>query len=145
VDCKGNMNESSTQNPPPPKLKGACQIRRREEQWFGRSQLDQTKQSKLPCFINRCARSTFPVYIHESWILGKLYGIKLSCCLNNIEEQLKNLVIPMGTHWEQGKIQKKSPSLLSSLNGKNWTSHDCMLSLLISLFHKCKKFIAETN
>jgi hypothetical protein len=28
---------------------------------------------------------------------------------------------------------KKSLSLLSSLNEKNWTSHDCMLSLLICM------------
>jgi hypothetical protein len=35
----------------------------------------------------------------------------------------------IGTHWEQGKRQKKS-SLPSPPKEKNWTSHECMLSLI---------------
>jgi hypothetical protein len=65
---------------------------------------------------NKCAAlwPTFSFYIHESWTLGKPYGIKLRCHW----EQLENLGILMWTWWEhignEKKEAKKSPSSSSS-------------------------------
>jgi hypothetical protein len=39
----------------------------------------------------------FSTCIHESWSLGKPYGIKLRCYWESLGEQLRNLGNPMGT------------------------------------------------
>jgi hypothetical protein len=55
---------------------------------------------------NKCALvwATFSVYIHESWTLGKPYGIKGRCYWEQFEEHLGNLGNLHGnmmkTHWE---------------------------------------------
>jgi hypothetical protein len=51
---------------------------------------------------NKCIpkQFTFSVYIHESWTLGKPYGIKLRCYWECLREQLGNLRNLEGTQWE---------------------------------------------
>jgi hypothetical protein len=43
---------------------------------------------------------TFSVYIHESWTLGKAYGIKLRCDCKHLGEQFENLRNLLRTWWE---------------------------------------------
>ncbi len=50
---------------------------------------------------------TFFVYIHESWTLGKPYGINLRCYSKHLGEHFVNLMV---TPWDQG-IFFLNPSL----------------------------------
>ncbi len=62
---------------------------------------------------------TFSVYIHESWTLGKPYGIKLRCYWKWFREQLGSLGNLKGTHWnKEEKTKNNSPYLTPPPNGK---------------------------
>ncbi len=66
---------------------------------------------------NTCALllSTFSVYRHENWSLGKPYGINPRCYWECLGEPLENLGNHKGTHWEQEggrKKAKENPFLL---------------------------------
>jgi hypothetical protein len=59
--------------------------------------LDPQLQNRNKCIPQH---HTFLVYIHESWNLGKPYGIKLRCYWKSFKEQLGNLGNPKRTCWE---------------------------------------------
>jgi len=87
---------------------------------------------------------TFSVYIHESWTLGKPYGIKLRCNCKRLKEQFENLRNPLRTWWEhirnRGEKNKKiTPPTHPTppRKEKTWAHHEDMLSLLIG----CMKFL----
>jgi hypothetical protein len=71
--------------------------------------------------------STFLVYIHESWTLGKPYKINLRCYLGT----------SWGRTWEVGEPcgntlgTRKKPKLLPLPNVKVWTCHEGMLNFFI--------------
>jgi len=75
--------------------------------------------------------SLWPTYIGEKGrTLGKTYGTKARCYWGH----------PWGTHWEQGKNEKKNPQLpLQNLKEKKPRHFECMLSLLIG----CMKFLCS--
>jgi hypothetical protein len=54
---------------------------------------------------------TFSVYIHESWTLGKPYGIKLRCYWECLREQLGNLGNTMRTCWEHIGTRKQKQKI----------------------------------
>jgi hypothetical protein len=81
------------------------------EHWTLRSEStssDPQLQNKNKCIHLQPA---FSVYIHESWTLGKPYGIKLRCYWERLKEQIG------GTPWEhvgdtmgtRKKYKKKLP------------------------------------
>jgi hypothetical protein len=87
---------------------------------------------------NKCVATllpTFSVYIHESWTLGKAYGIKLSCHWGeNLGEQLENLGILIGTWWEHIENERKKSKksiplllLLLLLHIPDFPAHDARL------------------
>jgi hypothetical protein len=99
----------------------------------GNTSLDpqlQNKTNELP------QQPTFSVYIHESWTLGKPYGIKLRCYWERIREQLGNLGTSRehnvgikarcywehhwGTHW-------KPREHIGNLMGTHWELEGNML------------------
>ncbi len=96
-------------------------------------QLQSNKTCALPC------DPPFSVYLHGSWTLGKPYELNLRCCWEHLGEQLGNLGNPMGTWWlgTRKKNQKKSLSPHPPHKEKNWTVHECMLSLPLG----CMKFL----
>jgi hypothetical protein len=82
---------------------------------------------------------TFSVYIHESWTLGKPYGIKLRCYWKLLREEIWNLGNLKRTWWEhignkEGK-QKKTPPTpphpTTPPKGRNRAHHEYILSLPI--------------
>jgi len=77
---------------------------------------------------------TFSVYIHESWTLGKPYGIKLRCHWKLLREQIGNLGNLKRTWWEhignKEEKQKKTPPAPPP-KGRKRAHHEYILSLPI--------------
>jgi hypothetical protein len=88
---------------------------------------------------NKCAPYDVPfsVYIHESWTLGKPYGIKVRCYWERLGN---NLGRPLGTHREHHRNQEtklKLPSPLPSQKEKNCTPHESMPNLSLVACNFC--------
>ncbi len=77
----------------------------------------------------------FSICIHESWNLGKPYGIKLRCYWESLGEQLWNLGNPMGTWWEHIWEQGKKTKITSPSPLPNRKKTECIERLLIDCIY----------